>query len=71
MEQLKEKYERMIQELKNNASSDKEFVQMELQKRITELEQEIINLKAAFADEKDKLMQEQSKVVSDFEQKIE
>ena len=39
IEQLKEKYERMISELKNNASSDKEFLQMELQKRITELEQ--------------------------------
>jgi len=26
MEALKEKYERMIDELKNNASSDKEFV---------------------------------------------
>ncbi len=44
---------------------------MELQKRITELEQEIINLKAAFADEKEKMMQEQNKVVSGFEQKIE
>jgi len=34
IEQLKEKYERMLAELKNNASSDKEFLQMELQKRI-------------------------------------
>lgn len=30
MEALKDKYERMIDELKRNASSDKEFVQMEL-----------------------------------------
>lgn len=30
MEALKEKYERMLSELKNNASSDKEFLQMEL-----------------------------------------
>ena len=30
MEALKEKYERIIQEMKDNASNDKEFVQMEL-----------------------------------------
>ena len=30
LEQLKDKYERMLNELKNNASSDKEFLQMEL-----------------------------------------
>ena len=35
---MKEKYERMLDELKNNASSDKEFIQMQLQKRINELE---------------------------------
>lgn len=58
MEQLKEKYERMLAELKNNASSDKEFLQMELQKRITELEQQIVDLKKQFADEKDKIMEE-------------
>lgn len=38
LEQMKEKYERMLDELKNNASSDKEFIQMQLQKRINELE---------------------------------
>ena len=36
--QLKAKYERMIEELKRNSDSDKEFVQKELQKRIEELE---------------------------------
>ena len=30
LEQMKEKYERMLDELKNNASSDKEFIQMQL-----------------------------------------
>ena len=39
MEQLKEKYERMLDDLRKNASSDKEFIQMELKKRIAELEQ--------------------------------
>ena len=38
IQQLKDKYERMLDELKKNASSDKEFLQMELQKRINELE---------------------------------
>ena len=38
LEQMKEKYEKMLDELRNNASSDKEFIQMQLQKRINELE---------------------------------
>ena len=45
IEQLKEKYEKIIAELKQNASSDKEFLQMELKKRIAELEREIESLK--------------------------
>lgn len=56
LEQLKEKYERMLQEMRMNASSDKEFVQMELQRRITELEQQIVELKAKYADDQEKLM---------------
>ncbi len=55
IEQQKEKYERMLQELRNNASNDKEFIQMELKRRITELEQEILNLKAKFADEMEQI----------------
>ena len=38
LEALKEKYERMIQELKMNANSDKEFMQSELKKQIADLE---------------------------------
>ena len=38
---LKEKYEAMIAELKANAKNDKEFLKMELEKKIRDLEQEI------------------------------
>ena len=50
IQELKDKYERMLEEMRNNASSDKEFLQMELQKRIRELEEEITTLKQNFAD---------------------
>ena len=58
MQELKDKYERMLEEMRNNASSDKEFLQMELQKRIRELEEEITTLKQNFADAQEKLMAE-------------
>lgn len=38
LKELKEKYERMIEDLKKNSMNDREFVQRELQKRIDELE---------------------------------
>ena len=52
IEALKNKYESMLDEMRRNASSDKEFVQMELQKRITDLEAEILRLKSQHAEEK-------------------
>ena len=58
MEALKNKYESMLDELRRNASSDKEFVQMELQRRITELEAEMIKLKGDHADEKNKMVED-------------
>ena len=58
IQELKDKYERMLEEMRNNASSDKEFLQMELQKRIRELEEEITTLKQNFADAQEKLMAE-------------
>jgi len=44
---------------------------MELQKRIQDLEAQIVKMKAEFADEKDKHMAEQRKTVADFEASIE
>lgn len=41
---IKEKYEAMIAELKTNAKNDKEFLKMELEKKIRDLEQEIERL---------------------------
>lgn len=40
----KDKYEAMIAELKANAANDKEFLKMELEKKIRDLEQEIERL---------------------------
>jgi hypothetical protein len=67
IEQQKEKYERMLQELRNNASNDKEFIQMELKRRITELEQEILNLKAKFADEMEQISEKMAQARNEFE----
>ena len=53
LEQQKDKYEKLLDELRRNASSDKEFLQMELKKRITELEAEIERLKAEHAGDKE------------------
>lgn len=39
-----------------NASSDKEFIQNELKKKIAELEKQILDMREEFAREKDALM---------------
>lgn len=70
LQALKDKYEQMLHEMRSNANSDKEFLQMELQKRITELEQQIVDLRASFADEKAKLEEAKRKLIADFEAKI-
>ena len=56
LDALREKYERMIQELKMNANSDKEFMQSELKKQIAELERQIMEMREQFAREKEALM---------------
>ena len=38
MQQLKDKYEQMLSELRLNANNDKEFMQNELRRKIKELE---------------------------------
>ena len=55
---MKEKYETMIAELKANAKNDKEFLKMELEKKIRELQQEIELLKSQFGKDKEALMGE-------------
>ena len=45
---MRQKYERMIEEMKKNSMNDREFVQKELQRRIDELEKEIKDLKSQF-----------------------
>ena len=56
LEALKEKYERMIAEMNRNASSDKEFMQNELKKKINDLERQILELREQFSREKEALM---------------
>lgn len=52
---LKVKYEQIIDELKRNAASDKEFVVGELKKEIKNLEQKIEDMKAQWAIEREAL----------------
>ena len=70
IEELKDKYERTIAELKRNASSDKEFLQNELKKQIADLEKQIRDMKEAFAKEREALMGGQGKIVKEFEDRI-
>ena len=59
----------MFDELRRNASSDKESV-LELQRRTTELEAEMIKLKGDHADEKNKMVEDKRKAVPELETKI-
>ena len=45
MRELREKYERMIEELKKNAANDRDFLMKEMQRKIEELENEIKELR--------------------------
>ena len=67
LDALKDKYERMILELKANASSDKDFMEGQLKKKIGELESEIEEMKRLHAREKEALMGGQGKIVEEFE----
>ena len=55
---LKQKYEQMIREMQMNASSDKEFVQNELRKKILTLEKQIEDMRKEHGSEKEKLMKQ-------------
>ena len=55
---LKQKYEQMIREMQMNASSDKEFVQNELRKKILALEKQIEDMRKEHGSEKEKLMKQ-------------
>ena len=55
---LKQKYEQMIREMQMNASSDKEFVQNELRKKILALEKQIEEMRKEHGSEKEKLMKQ-------------
>ena len=41
LKELREKYERMMEELKRNAANDRDFLKKELERKITDLEKEI------------------------------
>ena len=68
-----QKQGRVLDEMRKNETSDKgaQLVLMELQKRIIELEQQLIMQKEEHAAEKDALMVEQRKAASHFETRIE
>jgi tRNA(Ile)-lysidine synthase TilS/MesJ len=46
----------MLDELRKNSNSDKEFVQNELRKRIAELEKQIEEIRNQFAVERDQML---------------
>ena len=56
IEALTKKYEAMLEELRRQAGSDKEFIQNELRKKIAELEAQIEELRSKFAEEKEEMM---------------
>ena len=64
---LKQKYEQMIREMQMNASSDKEFVQNELRKKILALEKQIEEMRKEHGGEKEKLMKQMQDTVKQFE----
>ena len=55
MKELREKFEKMIEEVKRNAANERDFLQKEMQRKIDDLEKEIAELKARFEDEKNGL----------------
>lgn len=64
---LKQKYEQMIREMQMNASSDKEFVQNELRKKILALEKQIEDMRKEHGGEKERLMKQMQDTVKQFE----
>jgi ribosomal protein L17 len=55
LKELREKFEKMIEEVKRNAANERDFLQKEMQRKIDDLEKEIAELKARFEDEKNGL----------------
>ena len=41
LKEMREKYERMMEELKRNAANDREFLKKEMERKIADLEKEI------------------------------
>lgn len=64
---LKQKFEQMIREMQMNASSDKEFVQNELRKKILALEKQIEDMRKEHGGEKERLMKQMQDTVKQFE----
>lgn len=58
----------MLDELKKQLSSDKEFVQNELRKKIAELEKQIEELRSQFASERDQMINAQKEQMKKYEQ---
>jgi hypothetical protein len=41
LKEMREKYERMMEELKRNAANDRDFLKREMERKIADLEKEI------------------------------
>jgi DNA anti-recombination protein RmuC len=60
----------MIEELKRNAASDREFLKKELERKIADLEKEIQELKDRFEREKSGLSASADELRKEYEKKI-
>jgi DNA repair exonuclease SbcCD ATPase subunit len=67
---LRLKYEKMIDDLKRSQMNDKEFIQKELQRKIDDLERQIKDLKDQFDKEREKLLKQQQEMKDMYEKRI-
>lgn len=70
LSEMKQKYERMIDEMKRNSMSDREFIQRELHKRIDELERQIKDMKDLFESEKEALENKRENMKGEYERQL-
>lgn len=70
LEDQKQKYEKIIDEMKRNSVNDRQFVQNELQKRIEALETQLKSLTEQYKDEKEQLEEKREVMKFDYEKQI-
>jgi len=67
LDSLTKKYEQMLEELRRQAGSDKEFVANELRKKIAELEKQIEDMRADWGSERGEMLEQQKQLIAKAE----